>query len=297
MNIASLIISAALHHFAITTPTIIQSHVCQAPSHITITQPSDGSQTDVPHIFVAGQTDAATSVTILDNAQPDGTTTSDASGNYAIEVPLVAHQNTLIAKASDACGNSVQSTAVTVTYNKPITPPPAPAPLPGQPSAQPPLTIVPTNIGNVGGGLNSQGHFLPSQSATSGQLTLYVQSPSEFTTTEPSVVLFGATNIPAQLRFIVDGTEVANPLTDEDGHYKVRIPVKLGQNDITIIASAKGQIAQIHLKVQRQAPPAPAAPSFWQRYGKLIIAIVVGLIILLSLVKARRMKRHNENQN
>jgi hypothetical protein len=275
--------------FHLATTTTIQSHVCQLPNAPVILQPVDGTVTVEPHITVA----------ILDNSVSVASVTSDSLGNFEVSVPLVEHQNQLFAQASNPCHETADSGSITVTYNKPPAPPTPPTPNPSQPSSpSTPASNTQNSKGDtaISNGLIGNGNIanngatvLPSQTATSGPLTLYVQLPRRLTTSEPSIIVAGATNIPGTITIWVNGQRVAFVKTDENGRFRIRVPLTIGENELTISATAQSHTATLHVNATHIA--INQSPDFWQRYGKLIIVILLAISACLILVKINLKRR------
>jgi hypothetical protein len=286
----------ALFHFAAASPTTIQSHICQVPNAPSIVQPPDGTQTTEPHITVSGTADANTAITILDNSSQAAAVTSDSVGNFEVDVPLVEHQNLLVAQASNPCHNTADSGSITVIYNKPPNPPNPPTPPSPNPSdntnpsgGETVITngiIGPPNLSD-----RNRSAVTPSQSITSGPLTLYVKLPRELTTAQPSIIAEGAANMPATITIWVNGEQVATVKTDSNGRFRVRIPLSIGENQITITANTPNDSATLQVEATRTKSAQQPPQSLWQRYGKLIVGVISIAIICIVVVKAIMKRR------
>nr|WP_276203634.1 Ig-like domain-containing protein [Hyalangium minutum] len=93
-----------------------------------IAKPANGARTNNNQLAYSGTTEADSTVTIIVDGIPVGTTTVDAAGNWSftLSMPLADGPHTVMARAADALGNtSADSNTITLTVD--TTPPLAPA--------------------------------------------------------------------------------------------------------------------------------------------------------------------------
>ncbi|MDL9979421.1 Ig-like domain-containing protein [Microbacterium sp. ASV49] len=110
-----------------------------APAAPVITSPADGSTTTNPTPPITGTAEPNSTVTVIVNGTPVGTTKADGQGNWTFTptTPLPNGTDTITATATDAAGNiSPASAPVTVTISAP-TPDPSPTIPPTTPSSLP----------------------------------------------------------------------------------------------------------------------------------------------------------------
>lgn len=260
--------------------TIVQSNICTGlPTAPTIDQPADASQTTQAEAIVSGTAQPSISITVLDNGQPLASTTSDAAGDFSVSVLLTQAQNVLIARASDPCGNTTDSSPATITYTPPPTPssPPSQGTTPQQGTATGSSTS-PSGVASPG----SQQQVV----AGAGPLVLTIISPKHFTTSGRAFILQGTTNIPATVTVEVNDRQVAKLYTNTTvNSFQTLVPLSVGENTITIAATATQYTASARLHVTRVSSATAAAhqPGFWSSHGKLVV-IPVGIAIVPAAI-------------
>lgn len=121
-------------------PVTVTAKVCDGATPPTILAPPDNTTTLVASTTLVGTGNADETITVYRNGLIAGSATTDATGNWTINITLVGGTNLIVAE------NCVGQAGITITYNAPIvpTPPPSPAPPPTQPTpAAPPPTTAP----------------------------------------------------------------------------------------------------------------------------------------------------------
>ncbi|MEM3049907.1 MAG: S8 family serine peptidase [Thermoplasmata archaeon] len=118
---ASVILSEGLNLISIeavdsvgnSASRLIDVELDTTPPALTVTGPSDGSNTSQPNILVWGTTEAGATVWV------NGVVASDGTTDWAATVALTEGMNTIVVSAEDALGNGI-SVSVSVEYIPPV---------------------------------------------------------------------------------------------------------------------------------------------------------------------------------
>jgi hypothetical protein len=258
--------------------TIIQSVVCRPPNPPAFTTPnsSTSSSTDI----INGTTSPASSVAVSDNGQHIANVTSDSSGNFALEAPLVNGKNSFSAEASNSCDTVVPGvTPLIITRTLAILPPIAPpsSPSPFFPSPSGPIEPTAPIVSDKGRHL-----FLQLNVPSRARL------PSGYSTTHVSVFISGRTLPYAQITITDNGHSIARLTAAADGSFGVLVPLELGRNRIVVQASLGRQTtSQVVIYIRRGASLEPWYREYLPLIGILAI-IALALAIILGVKRWRR---------
>ena len=91
-----------------------------APAAPQLTAPTDGLITNQSTVTVQGTAEKTSSIILYQNGTEAGTTTTDTTGHFQLNVTLVEGANALTATASNRGGVSIASAAITVTLDTTI---------------------------------------------------------------------------------------------------------------------------------------------------------------------------------
>lgn len=249
-----LLLAALLHGSIVAVPTAygassstnVTSHVCNvnfiAP---VISDPASGGKTEASSVVVKGVGEPGIALTVFVNGQPKAATAVAGDGNFAVQVPLVVGLNTLKAQEKDNCGNTKDSSEVTVEWLQVSEPTPNPEGNNGSNGSS-----SPQNTGGSGGvaGLpdtsdNSIGGGEKPPTGQSGdEEAPKITSLTEGEQVSSSRIWVAGTAQPGSIVSIyVNGKEVARVAVGEDGTFGVEVTLKPGENAIKAVGERDGK--------------------------------------------------------
>lgn len=260
------------------TTTTIQSTICSAtlPATPVITAPAGGSTTSTQDTTVSGTANDNITINIFDNSVLVSSTTADGSGNFGVSAALTTGTNTIVAQAESACGQTTNSSSVTVTYTPPVVP------------LTPPVVVTVPEVVRVveshqSGAVVTPTVTTPAAVVAANGLTLNLNSKN-FSTSAASVFLSGSTAISANVEVVDNGNIVADILSDNSGHFSVRVPLSLGKNNIQFIATAGSTTITKNLVVTRTQTPQKAPAKHNLTTVLIYIAIFLAIADLVYLI-------------
>jgi hypothetical protein len=293
--------------FHLGTAQTIQVNVCGMPATPVITAPANGTITAIQDMEVDGTADANITVNILDNGQLAGSTTADGTGVFGTTIPLVSGSNSIVAQVGNPCNPTVDSTAVSVTYNAPIppTPPTPPTPPPKKPAtpATPapkvvsvatnsnPATVLP-EIAAPTATLSGKGLTLGITGTSNGLST----QPGNQSTAAKSFFLTGSTGLQANVAIVVNGKVVADVLSSSNGSFGVRIPLSVGKNTIRITATLGDKTVTKGLTITRKTDGIALGLTSIIIYTSLLLVVAFWVSFFFILAYRRRKRREEEER-
>ncbi len=280
--------------FVLLGSVTIHSDICRMPTQPVVTAPAAGAELAEPTTTVKGTTTQYSTVTLKTNGRSLGDTTSDASGDFQMQVTLDRGDNHLTLQTSNPCGiGSIAAIDLSVAAAPDVTPPSSPTPT--TPDTTPP-TGTPATPGNTQPGalgtpeLPAKDTPASPESKAPDGLTIRITSPAEnFTTSDDSVFLTGVTNMKATQVIEVNNTERAH-LTAPSKTFGVLVPLHMGKNTIKVTASANGQSAVARLHVIRVAATTRTTP-WYEKYAWFIIPPALAATAFLTAILLRYRRR------
>ncbi len=209
--------------------TTVQSKVCEDFTAPAIVSPSDGTQTKDAEVMVEGTGEPGESVTVLRNGVSQGLGMVASDGSFGFTVSLVRGDNVLVARETNECGTSKDSSAVTINADLPLPPTPDPEPpVPSKPgkSDEPPAVVpVPKAIDKP---LTPQpttpGFEKPKINASNKDLTVYIDT----------LLIEGTAQPESLLTVYVNGRSQAQLFSSSEGTFRLRVVLKEGSNTIKV---------------------------------------------------------------
>lgn len=215
----------------------VSVNVCSIPNAISIISPAEGSINNNAAVVVSGYGPANTNIVLFRNDQQSGSVTSGTDGSYSISVPLDVNQNTLYARITDICGNSSQSSLVSV-YR------------------QLPKKSTGSNNSNTSNQPRVNNLSVQPSDKSIGDITQpKISEPLDGTsTTSPTVFVKGMSQTGVKVKLIRNGTIVAEVMADDDAQFAAAISLVPGENILQAsVQNGQSELMSESVRINYQA--------------------------------------------
>lgn len=231
--LAGLILSAALlPHRTAANAVTLSSSICSTDPAVVISDPVDATQTQSSLVVVSGQATPGYDLTINNNSTAVAETIVGDDGTYSVSAPLTLGANTISAHIGlFGCTATVDSNTVNLIRLAPPAPPASPG--------QPPTT--PTSPSGTPSQSTAPATSAAPPAATvplsKQKLTATASGMRSGSSTVSSRVLIAGIAYPgARVDISLNGVSIGWVTADEVGHFLLSVPLKYGDNIISIIA-------------------------------------------------------------
>lgn len=274
--------------------TTIQANICRTSyTAPIITEPAQAVETKDPSIVVKGTGEPDMTIMIVDNGTNVGSATVGGDGSFALQVPLIVGDNTLIARETDGC-TTHDSGAVNI-HRTAI--PPFEQPSGSTQSARDATLPKSGSNFSLGDGESALSPSLPSgtpqtgeqSGSTSGAIILQPHDGAQFS--EGQIWVRGTASPGGVVTIFLNGREVARVVAGEDGSFAVMITLKPGDNTIQAVVENEGQsIASREIRVRFNQGASTANSVEW---SKIVgITVVVGIPVVTTGFLIWRIRRN-----
>lgn len=270
------------HLLAADTNVNVNVKVCYPTPHPppTIASPSDGTTTEDSSILLTGEATPNVPVYAYRNDSQVGFVTTGSDGIYAISISLVMGSNALKASTNNDCHTPSFSSTVTVERQV-VEPPPSPGPeptpeTPSEPSEEPSQTDEQQPPDADAPGDQPERKKSPREQPPGKARAPIILQPQDGTVVhEPFVLVVGEASPLTEIQILRGGHAMAGVLSDDEGRFMARIPLKEGANHLV---AAVGELFSETVIVTYE-PSQPAINSWFVRGILLVVGLGLGLLV------------------